>query len=94
MSISKRFQKFISNSIEAGIKPAIESTMREVKRTQKLSKISIVAGGTATIIGCMALYNSKKTESSIVMLDERIDDLQRDVDYIATSQNDGQEEKN
>lgn len=91
MSISKRFQKFISNSIEAGIKPAIESTMREVKRTQKLSKTAIVAGGTATIVGTLALYKAKKNESWIMESNEKIDALQRDVDDITVV--DIQEEK-
>lgn len=84
MSISKRFQTFISSSIEAGIKPAIERTMCEVKRTQVLSKTAIVAGGTATIVGTLALYKAKKNETSIMETNGRIDDLQRDVDYIAT----------
>lgn len=82
MSITKKFQKFISSSIEAGIKPAIESTMREVKRTQVLSKTAIVAGGTATIVGSLAFYRAKKNETSIIETKKRIDDLQRDVDYL------------
>ena len=93
MSIGKKFQKFISNSIEAGIKPAIESTMREVKRTQVLSKTAIVAGGTATIVGTLALYKAKKNESSIMETDGRIDDLQRDVDIITEDKNDTEGEK-